>query len=268
MTTDTALASYRLDGRVALITGAAGGLGGAMADRLASLGAHIVLVDLQLERLKPVADKIAAHNTTVRSLVCDVTNETQVAACAADVQKTFGRCDILVNNAGILTRPTPLERVSLETWSGMLAVNLTGPFLCAKHIGQLMIAQRSGSIVNITSIAATMPNNAGAYATTKGGLISLTRQIAVEWGPKGIRCNAVSPALVRTPMSEAFYADEELHARRRSMVASGRIGRPDDIASVVAWLASEAAGYVNGQEILVDGGFSKTPLMRLQPEVK
>jgi NAD(P)-dependent dehydrogenase (short-subunit alcohol dehydrogenase family) len=191
-----------------------------------------------------------------------------VQRAAAGVRDAFGRCDILVNNAGVLIKPTPLEEVPVDTWSNMLAVNLTGPFLMAKHIAPLMIANGTGSIVNITSIAASMPNNAGAYAATKGGLVSLTRQMAVEWGPKGVRCNCVSPALVRTPMSEAFYADEALHARRRSMVASGRIGRPDDIASVVGWLASDASAYINGQELLVDGGFSITPLMRVQPEVK
>lgn len=268
MTTDNATASYRLDNRVAVVTGAAGGLGGAMCERLATLGATLVLVDQTADGLHAAADRLMPHAPAVRVLTCDITDETQVQACAAEVQKAYGRCDILVNNAGMLPKPARLETVTVESWTATLAVNLTGPFLCAKHFGPLMIARGAGSIINITSIAATMPNNAGAYATTKGGLISLTRQIAVEWGPKGIRCNAVSPALVRTPMSEAFYADEALHARRRAAVASGRIGAPDDIANVIAWLASDAASYVNGQELLVDGGFSLTPLMRLQPEVK
>jgi NAD(P)-dependent dehydrogenase (short-subunit alcohol dehydrogenase family) len=268
MTAQDATASYRLDGKVAVVTGAAGGLGGAMADRLAALGAKLALVDRSGDGLDRMLAKLKGKDNSVVALARDITDEAQVRGAAEEVRKAFGRCDVLVSNAGILQKPTALENVTLESWSTMLGVNLTGPFLCAKHLGPLMMAGGGGSIVNITSIAATMPNNAGAYAATKGGLISLTRQIAVEWGPKGIRCNAVSPALVRTPMSEAFYRDEQLHARRRSMVASGRIGAPDDIASVVAWLASDASSYVNGQEILVDGGFSITPLMRVQPEVK
>jgi NAD(P)-dependent dehydrogenase (short-subunit alcohol dehydrogenase family) len=257
-----------LQNRVAVVTGAAGGLGGPIAAKLAALGARLVLVDLQTEPLKTLADTMATGACRPHIISCNITDEKQVAACAAEVKSVLGACDILVNNAGILTKPTPLESITLETWTGMLAVNLTGPFLCAKHFGPQMIEEGSGSIVNITSIAARMPNNAGAYAATKGGLISLTRQIAVEWGAKGIRCNCVSPGLVRTPMSEAFYQDEALHARRRGMVSSGRIGRPEDIASVVAWLAGDGAAYVNGQEILVDGGFALTPLMRVQPEPK
>lgn len=267
MSHEDATTSYRLDGKIAVVTGAAGGLGGAMAERLVALGARLMLIDRHADGLAQLKSRMKAQENSVRTLICDITDEADVAKAAGEIRNAFGGCDILVNNAGLLMKPTPLEAVTIDGWQQLLAVNLTGPFLCTKHIGALMLA-RGGSIVNITSIAASMPNNAGAYAATKGGLISLTRQIAVEWGGRGVRCNCVSPALVRTPMSEAFYQDEALHTRRRAMVAAGRIGKPDDIASVVAWLASDASGYVSGQEILVDGGFSLTPLMRLQPDVK
>lgn len=265
MTRDEPTASYRLDGRIAVVTGAAGGLGGAMTARLLALGAKLMLVDRNTAGLDALRQRLGSQSNQVSVFAGDITDEADVRRLADETRKAFSRCDILVNNAGILPKNMPLESETLESWTRTLAVNLTGPFLCAKHLGAMMLAEGSGSIINITSIAASMPNNAGAYATTKGGLISFTRQVAVEWGPRGIRCNAVSPALVRTPMSEAYYADEALHARRRAMVASGRIAVPDDIANVVAWLASDAASYVNGQEILVDGGFSKMPLLRLQP---
>ncbi len=182
---------------------------------------------------------------------------------AADA--AFGRVDLLVNAAGLTDRGTILDTTP-ERYDEIFDVNVRAPFLCAKHFGADMLQRRAGSIVNIASIAATLPNTTVPYGPSKAALLALTRQIAVEWGPRGVRCNAVSPGLVRTPMSEASYADPEIHAMRLGMVASRRIGKPADIAQVVAYLASDAAAYVNGQEIVVDGGFIHTPLMRIQPK--
>ncbi|MFM6991815.1 MAG: SDR family NAD(P)-dependent oxidoreductase [Rhodoferax sp.] len=247
--------SDALYGRVAVVTGAGGGLGGAIVTQLASMGAYVVAVDLK----KPELDIPGEHF----ALACDITSEEAVNSAADQVQSRFGRCDVLVNNAGILPGNITLEETSDELWDQVFAVNVKGLLYCSRQFGRAMVAAQSGSIVNLSSIAATTPNRVGAYSASKGAVVSITRQMAVEWGPKGIRTNAVSPGLVRTPMSEPFYADPQVHAARMAMVASRRIGTPAELASVIAFLASDASAYVNGQEITVDGGFMSTSLYNL-----
>jgi NAD(P)-dependent dehydrogenase (short-subunit alcohol dehydrogenase family) len=251
---NTSFTPGALQGRVAVVTGAGGGLGGAIVAQLAAMGAIVVPLDL---RELPVA-------AGQMSLACDIASEPAVQAAAQAVHERFGRCDVLVNNAAILPDPVPLEEISEALWSRVMDINVKGAFLCAKHFGGLMLAAGSGSIVNLSSIAAASPNAMGAYGPSKAAILALTRQIAVEWGPRGLRANAVSPGLVRTPMSEPFYANPENHAQRTAKVASRRIGVPADVASVIGFLASDAAAYLNGQEVTVDGGFMHTTLMALQ----
>ncbi len=251
----SAFASNAMAGRVAVVTGASGGLGGAIVAQLAAMGAHVAALDLQQPTLALPGDHLA--------LACDITSEQAVTEAAAEVHARWGRCDVLVNNAGILPRNITLEDTPVELWEQVFAVNLKGLLFCARQFVRPMMAAGSGSIVNLSSIAATAPNRVGAYSASKGAVVSLTRQMAVEWGPKGIRTNAVSPGLVRTPMSEPFYADPQVYAARVSTVAARRIGTPGELASVVAFLASDASAYVNGQEITVDGGFMLTGLYNL-----
>jgi NAD(P)-dependent dehydrogenase (short-subunit alcohol dehydrogenase family) len=245
-----------LKGRTAVVTGAGGGLGGAIVAQLASMGARVVMLDV-----RPLSVELPGEHL---SLVCDVGSEASVVAAARTVSENFGGCDILINNAAVLPKSVDLECLSEQVWDQVLSVNLKGPFLCAKHFGASMLAAGAGSIVNLASIAAMSPNAVGAYGPSKAAILALTRQIAVEWGPQGVRANAVSPGLVRTPMSEPFYANTENHAARVAVVASRRIGVPQEVASVVAFLASDASAYVNGQEIVVDGGFLHTALMNIQ----
>ena len=246
-----------LEGRVAVITGAGGGLGTAMVERLASMGARVVGVDIAA----PATAGLAL------ALACDIVDERAVEAMAIAVVERLGRCDILVNNAGIMAPVTPLEALPVEVWDRVMNVNLRGSFLCAKHLVRPMLAQRSGAIVNLASIGARLPNDIGPYGPSKAGVLGLTHQMAVEWGPRGIRANSVSPGMIRTPMSEHFYQNEKLHQGRIKVVPTGRIGRPDDIADAVAFLVSDAASYMNGQDIIVDGGFMRTALMNVQPAV-
>jgi NAD(P)-dependent dehydrogenase (short-subunit alcohol dehydrogenase family) len=252
----TPFRSDALAGRTAIVTGAAGGLGRAIVEYLAGLGASVVLLDLEREEKLPEGQHLA--------LACDITSDEAVRRAARTVVERFGGCDILVNNAGILPSAASLESIGAEGWDRVIAVNLRGSFLCTTHFGAAMLERGAGSIVNLASIAAALPNAVSAYGPSKAAILGLTRQIAVEWGPRGVRANAVSPGLVRTPMSETFYADPANHDTRRAAVAARRIGRPEEVASVVAFLASDASAYVNGQEIVVDGGFIHTALMNLQ----
>lgn len=257
MNLQTTFDKEALKGRVAVITGAGGGLGGAMVARLVGMGATVVAADM----------KAPDNALAALSLACDITDEAAIEAMAAAVKERFGRCDILVNNAGIMAPVIPLEELPVATWDKVMAVNLRGAFLCAKHLVRLMLAQKSGAIVNLASIGARVPNDIGAYGPSKAGVLGLTHQMAVEWGPRGVRANSVSPGMIRTPMSEHFYQNEKLHQGRIKVVPTGRIGRPEDIADAVAFLVSDAASYMNGQDILVDGGFMRTALMNVQPAV-
>lgn len=263
--TDAPTERYRLDGRVAVVTGAAGGIGAAIAERLAALGARVALLDLprtasELERQRQ------ALPTRGLAGVCDIADPDSVAAAADLVHTQLGGCDILVNNAGVLGRHAALEGVSLEDWDHLMHINLRGPFLCTRAFGAHMLARGRGSIVNIGSIAAGKPNASPAYSVSKAGVLALTRHTAVEWGPRGIRTNAVSPGFIRTPLSAVHYANDSLLQSRTRLVPVRRLGATHDIADAVAYLASDAAGFVNGQDLVVDGGFLETPLMHAQPQ--
>lgn len=260
--TETERTPYRDDalaGRVAVVTGAGGGLGGAIVARLAGMGATVLATDLKAPALP--------EGVKGESLACDVADEASVKALAAEVNRRHGRCDILVNNAGVLGPRVPLEEMPVETWDKVIAVNLRGSFLCAKHLVPMMLARGKGAIVNLASIGARVPNDIGPYGPSKAAVLGLTHQMAVEWGPRGVRANSVSPGMIRTPMSEHFYQNERLHQGRIRTVPVGRIGVPDDIANAIAFIASDAASYMNGQDIIIDGGFMRTALLNVQPAV-
>lgn len=245
-----------LQGRVAVVTGAAGGIGEAIAQRLAAMGAQIVAADISFGQ-EP------ASEGAVLSVHCDIGQLDSVQALGETVRMRFGRCDVLVNNAAVSAPPAPLESLPLEVWDRIFHVNLRGPLLCAQALVPMMLEHGSGSIVNVASIAAHAPTRVGAYGPAKAGLLGLTRQMAVEWGPRGVRANAVSPGMVRTPLSEVHYRDEAVLQKRTSRIPARRLGLPSDIADAVAFLASDGAGYANGQEIVVDGGFLQAVLASL-----
>lgn len=249
-----------LVGKKVAITGAGGGIGRAVALAMAQVGALPVLLDRDDASCAETAAELKAIGVDAPSIACDVSDPASVTAAAL----AAGPCDVLVNNAGLL-RPGPIASLPLEEWNRLLSVNLTGYFLCAQAFGESMQKRGSGAIVHIASIAARHPQGfSGAYSVSKAGVTMLSQQLALEWGPLGIRSNVVSPGLVRTPMSEAFYLAPGVAQRRAEIVPLQRVAAPKDIADVVVFLASARAGYVTGEDICADGGFGRT-LMSLVP---
>jgi NAD(P)-dependent dehydrogenase (short-subunit alcohol dehydrogenase family) len=243
---------------VVVITGAASGIGRGIALAFAQAGARIAALDRDRDGCGETVAEVKRAGASAVAISCDVTDPDAVAAAAAETMRAFGRCDVLVNNAGIL-RPGEIASVSLADWNALMQVNLTAYLSCAQAFGRDMLARGSGALVHIASIAASEPQGfSGAYSVSKAGVAMLARQIAFEWGPRGVRSNAVSPGLVRTPMSEAFYQAPGVAERRAAAVPLQRVGTPADIADVVVFLASERARYVTGQEVVVDGGFAQT----------
>jgi NAD(P)-dependent dehydrogenase (short-subunit alcohol dehydrogenase family) len=253
-----------LSGRICVVTGAGGGIGAAVAASLASAGAAVALLDKNAETCAATTDALVDKGAKAVAIACDTSDPASVAAAGEQLSAALGPCDVLVNNAGFLS-PGALATLPLEAWTANIAVNLTGYFLCAQTFGRVMIERRRGAIVHIASIAASNPQPwSGAYSVTKAGVAMLSRQLAAEWGSSGVRSNVVSPGLIRTPLSEAFYQHEETARRRAELVPVGRVGAPQDIAEAVVWLASDRSSYVNGEEIIVDGGVTQT-LMGLIP---
>ena len=245
-----------LHDRVCVVTGAASGIGASLAQRLVSVGARVALLDRDAQGLERKHAELQAQGARTLALHCDIALPASVQAAADAVRAQWGGAYALINNAGLL-RPGGLAHVSLDDWNAVLAVNLTGYLLCARAFGQDMQKAGEGSIVNVASISALFPQSAsGAYSASKAGVLQLSRQLAVEWGPQGVRSNAICPGMIRTALSARFYEEPGFEAKRAAVTASRRIGEPQDIADVAIFLASPRSGYMNGAELLVDGGMS------------
>lgn len=253
-----------LQARVCVVTGAASGIGAAVAQGFFKAGAKVVLLDRDMAGAERVAARMGATPQQAMVLACDITDDAQVRQAAQKVQEQWGDTYALVNNAGLL-RPGTLNEVSLADWEGVLDVNLTGYLRCARAFGASMQRAGLGALVHVASIAGVVPQSgSGAYSASKGAVLQLSRQLAVEWGPLGVRSNAICPGMIRTALSAKFYEQPGFEARRAAVTASRRVGEPQDIADVALFLASPRAGYVNGAELLVDGGMANM-LMDMVP---
>lgn len=246
-----------LTGTVAVVTGAGAGIGRGIALGLAQVGATVVLLDRD-DSAQAALHDITAIGGRGLFLRCDVTDDDSVAAAAAQSLDRFGATSILVNNAGTM-RAGALDNMPLSDWQAILSLNLTAYFRCAQVFGAQMLERRSGAIVHVASIAAQSPQSfSGAYSTSKAAVAMLSKQLAAEWGSRGVRSNVVSPGFIRTPMTQALYDTPGVLEARRALVPRRRIGEPEDVANAVVFLASDRADYITGEDIVVDGGFTQT----------
>ena len=242
-----------LSGRTAVITGSARGLGKSIAMKLASMGANIVLNDIpSSEALDETAEEFKKAGYIVAVTRGDVRNQDDVKAMVKTAIDSFGALDILINNAGI-TKDKPFAMMSEDDWDIVLDINLKGAFLCTKLAAKQMMKQRYGRIVNMASVAGRYGNKGQAnYSASKAGLIGLTKTTAKEFASRSITCNAVAPGIIRSKMTDVL--PEGVREKYLENIPLGRFGTPEDVANVVAFLASDDAAYVTGQVIDIDGG--------------
>lgn len=255
---------FELQGRTAIVTGAAGGIGRAIAEGLASVGVAVVMGDVSEEGLHNVGREIAGRGLSCLAVPTGVRSPAERLALVDRAVAEFGQVDILVNVAGI-TRGRPSEAYSIDDWDQTLAVNLTGMFNLCQLAALDMIPRRSGAIVNVSSIGGLLsfPNNP-AYQASKGGVLAMTRALATDWAKYNIRVNALCPGYTHTGMTDLTFCDPHLHAARATRSMLNRWGEPSEMVGPVIFLASEAASFVTGASLLVDGGWANAGLTEWQ----
>jgi 2-deoxy-D-gluconate 3-dehydrogenase len=249
-----------LEGRVALVTGASRGLGQAFAVALADAGADVVIASRHPAELSETAGRIRAAGREALEVEADVTLEKQVAGMVARSVDRFGRIDILVNNAGTERRNVSPEETSLESWKQVIDTNVTGCFLCAREVGKVMIARGKGKIINLASLSGMIINryfHGGSYDVSKSAVVGLTKALAAEWAAHGINVIALAPGYYGTaPNLRWFESNPEMHRKVLDLIPLGRLGSIEELAALVAVLASDVSNYRTGCTVMVDGGYT------------
>lgn len=247
---------FSLTNRVAIVTGASKGLGYGTALALANAGAHVVVTSRAQERVEPVAKEIRQMGRQALPLAMEVRSLESIDAMVEATLDHFGQIDILVNNAGI-NIPEPALDVTEEHWDRLMDINLKGLFFCAQQVGRVMVDQGQGKIINIGSQMGFVGGALrAAYCSSKGGVVQLTKALAIEWAQHGVNVNGVAPTFLRTPFTAPMFEDEQFYQEVVGNILFGRLGEVEDVLGAVIFLASSAADLITGHTILVDGGWT------------
>jgi NAD(P)-dependent dehydrogenase (short-subunit alcohol dehydrogenase family) len=253
------LEKFRLDGKIAVVTGAARGIGLATADALSEAGATVVIADMDGAAAAKAAESLRVKGRDADLIELDVTDPRAVERAQAEIIKRHARVDVLVNNAGIAISFKPAETMDDATWNKVIDVNLNGVFWCCRAFGKAMLEQGSGSIINVGSMSAEIvnyPQEQANYNASKAGVHHLTRSLAAEWASRGVRVNAVAPTYIETDLTRDVAQQPEIRKHWIEGTPMERMGQPSEIASVILFLASDAASLMTGSIVLADGGYT------------
>ena len=253
------LEKFRLPGKTAVVTGGGQGIGLACAEALAEAGARVIIADRDAAVAKTASTELTNKGYSVETTLMDVTDSRRVAEVADELVASYGNVDILVNNAGIARSETPAETVTDEHWLNVIDVNLNGTFWCCRAFGKHMLSAKTGTIVNIGSMSGFIvnkPQEQSYYNASKAAVHHLTKSLAAEWGQRGVRVNAVAPTYIATPLNAFVKSNPKMYGAWIGGTPMARMGQVEEIASVVLFLASDAASLMTGSIVLVDGGYT------------